>query len=120
MVTCLACSLKFKLGYDDSLDVVGVHGVGGLVGTVLLGFFMEGTGLFYSGKWNQLGVQLIIAIIAIAFSAVITTIIAFALEKTIGWRVTQAQEVAGIDLADQGERAYDFAGTASSVIREMK
>lgn len=64
--------------------------------------------------------QLIIAIIAIAFSAVITTIIAFALEKTIGWRVTQAQEVAGIDLADQGERAYDFAGTASSVIREMK
>ena len=120
VVTCLACSLKFKLGYDDSLDVVGVHGVGGLVGTVLLGFFMEGTGLFYSGKWNQLGVQLIIAIIAIAFSAVITTIIAFALEKTIGWRVTQAQEVAGIDLADQGERAYDFAGTASSVIREMK
>ncbi len=120
VVTCLACSLKFKLGYDDSLDVVGVHGVGGLVGTVLLGFFMEGTGLFYSGKWNQLGVQVIIALIAIAFSAVITTIIAFALEKTIGWRVTQAQEVAGIDLADQGERAYDFAGTASPVIREMK
>ena len=120
VVTCLACSLKFKLGYDDSLDVVGVHGVGGLVGTVLLGFFMEGTGLFYSGKWNQLGVQLIIAIIAIAFSAVITTIIAFALEKTIGWRVTQAQEVAGIDLADQGERAYDFAGTASSVLKEVK
>lgn len=120
VVTCLACLLKFKLGYDDSLDVVGVHGVGGLVGTVLLGFFMEGTGLFYSGKWNQLGVQVIIALIAIAFSAVITTIIAFALEKTIGWRVTQAQEVAGIDLADQGERAYDFAGTASSVIREMK
>lgn len=92
VVTCLTCSLKFKLGYDDSLDVVGVHGVGGLVGTVLLGFFMEGTGLFYSGKWNQLGVQLIIAIIAIAFSAVITTIIAFALEKTIGWRVTQAHK----------------------------
>ncbi len=54
-----------------------------------------------------------------AFSAVITTIIAFALEKTVGWRVTTAQEVSGIDLADQGERAYDFAGTASSVIREM-
>ena len=120
VVTCLACSLKFKLGYDDSLDVVGVHGVGGLVGTVLLGFFMEGTGLFYSGKWNQLGVQLIIAIIAIAFSAVITGIIAFALEKTIGWRVTEAQEVGGIDLADQGERAYDFAGTASSVLKEVK
>ena len=54
------------------------------------------------------------------FSAVITGIIAFALEKTIGWRVTEAQEVGGIDLADQGERAYDFAGTASSVLKEVK
>ena len=63
--------------------------------------------------------QIIIAVVAMAFSAVITTIIAFALEKTVGWRVTTAQEVSGIDLADQGERAYDFAGTASSVIREM-
>ncbi|RSX55178.1 ammonium transporter [Bifidobacterium dolichotidis] len=118
--TCLACSLKFKLGYDDSLDVVGVHGVGGLIGTVLLGFMMEGTGLFCGGDWRQLVVQIVIALIAIAFSAVITTIIAFALEKTIGWRVTPAQEVAGIDLADQGERAYDFAGTASSVIRDAR
>jgi len=50
----------------------------------------------------------------------ITGIIAFALEKTIGWRVTEAQEVGGIDLADQGERAYDFAGTASSVLKEVK
>ena len=118
--TCLACSLKYKLGYDDSLDVVGVHGVGGLIGTVALGFFMQDTGLFCGGDWRQLVVQIIIAVIAIAFSAVITTIIAFALEKTVGWRVTTAQEVSGIDLADQGERAYDFAGTASSVIREMK
>ena len=118
--TCLACSLKFKLGYDDSLDVVGVHGVGGLIGTVALGFFMQDTGLFCGGDWRQLVVQIIIAVVAMAFSAVITTIIAFALEKTVGWRVTTAQEVSGIDLADQGERAYDFAGTASSVIREMK
>ena len=118
--TCLACSLKYKLGYDDSLDVVGVHGVGGLIVTVALGFFMQDTGLFCGGDWRQLVVQIIIAVIAIAFSAVITTIIAFALEKTVGWRVTTAQEVSGIDLADQGERAYDFAGTASSVIREMK
>ena len=50
----------------------------------------------------------------------ITGIIAFALEKTIGWRVTEAQEVGGIDLADQGERAYDFAGTASSVLKEVR
>ena len=63
--------------------------------------------------------QIVIALVAMAFSAVITTIIAFGLEKTVGWRVTQAQEIGGIDLADQGERAYDFAGTASSVIKEM-
>ena len=120
VLTCLACGLKFKLGYDDSLDVVGVHGVGGFTGTVLIGFFGEGTGLFAGGDWRQLVVQIIVALVAIVWSAVITGIIAFALEKTIGWRVTEAQEVGGIDLADQGERAYDFAGTASSVLKEVK
>ena len=120
ILTCLACSLKFKLGYDDSLDVVGVHGVGGLTGTVLIGFFAQDTGLFAGGDWHQLVVQIVIALVAILYSGVITAIIAFALEKTLGWRVTEAQEVGGIDLADQGERAYDFAGTASSVLKEVK
>ena len=120
VLTCLACGLKFKFGYDDSLDVVGVHGVGGFTGTILIGFFGEGTGLLAGGDWKQLVVQLVIALVAILYSAVITAIIAFALEKTIGWRVTEAQEVGGIDLADQGERAYDFAGTASSVLKEVK
>ena len=120
VLTCLACGLKFKFGYDDSLDVVGVHGVGGFTGTVLIGFFGEGTGLLAGGDWKQLVVQLVIALVAILYSAVITAIIAFALEKTIGWRVTEAQEVGGIDLADQGERAYDFAGTASSVLKEVR
>ena len=76
--------------------------------------------LLAGGDWKQLVVQLVIALVAILYSAVITAIIAFALEKTIGWRVTEAQEVGGIDLADQGERAYDFAGTASSVLKEVK
>ena len=120
VLTCLACGLKFKFGYDDSLDVVGVHGVGGFTGTILIGFFGEGTGLLAGGDWKQLVVQLVIALVAILYSAVITAIIAFALEKTIGWRVTEAQDVGGIDLADQGERAYDFAGTASSVLKEVK
>ena len=92
----------------------------GFTGTVLIGFFGEGTGLFAGGDWKQLVVQLIVALVAIIWSAVVTGIIAFALEKTIGWRVTEAQEVGGIDLADQGERAYDFAGTASSVLKEVK
>ncbi|OZG63952.1 ammonium transporter [Bifidobacterium hapali] len=120
VLTCLACGLKFKFGYDDSLDVVGVHGVGGLTGTVLIGFFGEGTGLLAGGDWKQLVVQIIIALVAILYSGVITAIIAFALEKTVGWRVTEAQEIGGIDLADQGERGYDFAGTASSVLKEVK
>ena len=120
VLCCFACGLKFKLGYDDSLDVVGVHGVGGLAGTVLIGFFGEGTGLLAGGDWRQLAVQVIIALCAMLYSGVVTAIIAFALEKTIGWRVTEAQEVGGIDLADQGERAYDFAGTASSVLKEVR
>lgn len=120
VLCCFACGLKFKLGYDDSLDVVGVHGVGGLTGTVLIGFFGEGTGLLAGSDWRQLAVQVIIALCAMLYSGVVTAIIAFALEKTIGWRVTEAQEVGGIDLADQGERAYDFAGTASSVLKEVR
>ena len=118
ILTCLACGLKFKLGYDDSLDVVGVHGVGGLTGTILVGFFADTTGLFSGGGFKQLLVQVIIALCAILYSGVLTFIIAFALEKTIGWRVSEAEEVAGVDISDQGERAYDFAGTASSVLKE--
>ena len=120
ILCCLACGLKFKLGYDDSLDVVGVHGVGGVTGTLLIGFFGEGVGLFAGGGGRQLLVQFLIVVIAILYSAVITGIISFALEKTIGWRVTEAQEVSGIDLVDQGETAYDFSSTASAVIKEVK
>ncbi|PWG59342.1 ammonium transporter [Bifidobacterium catulorum] len=120
ILCCFAVGLKFKLGYDDSLDVVGVHGVGGLTGTVLIGFFGEGTGLFAGGDFKQLLVQVVIALVAILYSGVITAIISFALEKTVGWRVTEAQEVGGVDLADQGERAYDFAGTASSILKGVK
>jgi Amt family ammonium transporter len=120
VLTCLACGLKFKFGYDDSLDVVGVHGVGGLTGTILIGFFGQGTGLLAGGSWRQLVVQICIALVAILYSGVITAIIAFALEKTMGWRVTEAQEISGVDLADQGESAYDFAGTSSSVLKELR
>ncbi|OXM99733.1 ammonium transporter [Bifidobacterium vansinderenii] len=120
ILCCFAVGLKFKLGYDDSLDVVGVHGVGGLTGTILVGFFAQGTGLFAGGDYKQLLVQIVIALVAILYSGVLTAIISFALEKTVGWRVTEAQEVGGVDLADQGERAYDFAGTASSILKGVK
>ena len=87
---------------------------------MLIGFFGEGTGLFAGGDWKQLVVQLIVALVAIIWSAVVTGIIAFALEKTIGWRVTEASGSRRHRSADQGERAYDFAGTASSVLKEVK
>lgn len=120
VLTCLACDLKFRLGYDDSLDVVGVHGVGGVVGTVLIGFFGQGTGLFAGGDWRQLVVQVAVALVAVLYSALVTFVIAFALEKTVGWRLDVNQELAGADLADQGESAYDFVGKASAVFKEMK
>ncbi|KFI68124.1 ammonium transporter [Bifidobacterium magnum] len=119
-VTYFACDLKYRFDYDDALDVVGIHGIGGVIGTVMLGFVMVGSGLFYSGKFNQLLVQVVIAAIAIVFSGVLTTVIAFVLEKTIGWRVSPAEELMGIDMADQGERAYDFTSISSSTLKETK
>ncbi|MCO6559456.1 MAG: ammonium transporter [Bifidobacterium sp.] len=120
VLTCLACGLKFRFGYDDSLDVVGVHGVGGLTGTILIGFFAQGTGLFAGGSWRQLAVQVVVALVAVIYSAVVTFVIAFVLQKTIGWRVNENEELTGVDLADQGESAYDFAGKATALLKEMK
>ncbi|MBM9466881.1 ammonium transporter [Nakamurella sp. YIM 132084] len=109
----LAVSLKFKLGYDDSLDVVGVHLVGGLVGTVLIGLFATETGLFYGGGIGQLVVQILVALVAIVFSGVLTLIIGLILKVTMGWRVTADDEVEGIDITQHGESAYDLDPTAS-------
>ena len=115
---CLACGLKFKLGYDDSSTSPASTALAASPAPCSSAFRRRHR--LAGGDWRQLVVQLIVALVAIVWSAVITGIIAFALEKTIGWRVTEAQEVGGIDLADQGERAYDFAGTASSVLKEVK
>src|SRR5690606_9223689 len=103
----LAVSLKYKLGFDDSLDVVGVHLVGGLVGTVLIGFLATDGGLFYGGGFSLLAVQVIIAVVAMALSAVVTVVIGLALKATMGWRVPEAEEAAGIDAAVHGETAYE-------------
>lgn len=103
----LAVGLKHKFGYDDSLDVVGVHFVGGLVGTVMIGFLATDGGLFYGGGVSLLLVQIIIAVVAIVLSAVVTLVIALALKATLGWRVSDEVEVGGIDAAVHGETAYD-------------
>ncbi|MGO1637547.1 MAG: ammonium transporter [Ancrocorticia populi] len=106
-VCSLAVSLKTKFGYDDSLDVVGVHLVGGLIGTVLVGLFATDTGLFYGGGIKQLVVQIAIALVAIIYSGVVTAIIGFAIKATMGWRVSEEDEERGIDSAEHGESAYD-------------
>ncbi|MEP6842673.1 MAG: ammonium transporter [Pseudolysinimonas sp.] len=105
-VCALAIDLKFKLGFDDSLDVVGVHLVGGFVGTLYLGFFANGTGLVYSGQFNQLAAQAIGAFSVAIYSFVLAFAIGFVIEKTMGFRIKNEDEVAGVDLAVHGEEGY--------------
>ena len=123
-----AVGLKYRLGMDDSLDVVGVHLVGGVVGTVLIGLVSSSDapggidGLFYGGGLGSLGDQVMAALIAIAWSAVATALIAFAIKLTIGWRIAEEAEVDGIDSDQHGEGAYDLhsglggGATSSSVL----
>ncbi|MDO7882062.1 ammonium transporter [Salinibacterium soli] len=105
----LAIDLKFKLGFDDSLDVVGIHLVGGVIGTLYLGFFANGTGLFMGGDGTQLLVQAIAAFAVMIYSFVLAWIIGFAIEKTIGFRVKNEDEIAGIDSIVHGEEGYVLA-----------
>ncbi|WP_435203444.1 ammonium transporter [Janibacter sp. GS2] len=109
-----AVGLKYALGYDDSLDVVGVHLVAGLWGTVGVGFLATETGLFYGGGFSQLAVQVIIALLAVAISAVITTVIALGLKYTMGWRISPDDEALGIDAAVHAESGYDVGGVGAS------
>ncbi len=106
VLCALAIELKFKLGFDDSLDVVGIHLVGGLIGTLYLGFFAIDTGLFTGGDFGQLAVQAIAAFGVMIYSFVVAFIIGFAIEKTIGFRVTEEDEIAGIDPIVHGEAGY--------------
>ncbi len=113
-VCAWAVGLKYKFNLDDSLDVVGVHLVGGIVGTVLIGLFSTSAGaggidgLFYGGGFGSLGDQTLGALTAIAWSGFFTAIIAFAIKYTIGWRIDEEDEVEGIDFTEHGESAYDF------------
>jgi Amt family ammonium transporter len=106
-LSALAVGLKYRFGYDDSLDVVGVHLVAGLWGTIGIGFFATETGLLYGGGIQQLIVQIVIAVVAMAFTAVMTLVIATVL-KPLGWRVSEEDEEAGIDAAEHAETAYEL------------
>ena len=105
-VCALAIELKWRLGYDDALDVVGIHLVGGLIGTLYLGFFATGTGLFVGGDAMQLLMQAIAAVVVLAYSFVVAYVIGFAIEKTLGFRVRNEDEIAGIDTVVHGEEGY--------------
>ncbi|MBX9470899.1 ammonium transporter [Microcella sp.] len=108
VLCALAIELKFKLGFDDSLDVVGIHLVGGLIGTLYLGFFAIDTGLFTGGDLGQLAVQAIAAFGVMIYSFVVAFIIGFAIEKSIGFRIKEEDEIAGIDPIVHGETSYVF------------
>ncbi|WP_206051551.1 ammonium transporter [Nocardioides ferulae] len=104
----LAVGLKHRFGYDDSLDVVGVHLVGGLVGTIGIGFLATSGGLFYGDGLKQLVVQVVVALFAMIWSAVATLIVGLLIKAVMGWRVSEEDEVEGIDFAEHGESAYDL------------
>ncbi|WP_328353826.1 ammonium transporter [Mycobacterium sp. NBC_00419] len=121
-VACaLAVGLKFKFGFDDSLDVVGVHLVGGILGTLLIGLVATPeapaavAGLFYGGGFDQLWRQAVGAGAVLLYSAVGTAILALIVKYTIGLRLDREAEASGIDEAEHAETAYDFAvaGTGS-------
>ena len=114
IICFFAIEAKFRFGFDDSLDVVGIHFVGGALGSVLLGFMADSSavpggdfidGLFFGGGillWNQILSLLVVT----AFSFVATYIIAKIMDRTIGLRVTESTEMAGLDASDHGEAAY--------------
>ena len=107
--------MKEKFGYDDSLDVVGVHLVGGIIGTLLIGFLASDSmpnatnGLFYGGGFDQLWKQAIAAGAVVVYSFVVAFVIAFALKKTMGIRISAEEEEKGIDSHVHRDAAYELA-----------
>jgi Amt family ammonium transporter len=114
VLCALAVGLKFRFGYDDSLDVVGVHLVGGLAGTIAIGFFASASapagvdGLFYGGGLDQLWRQAVGAGAVLLYSFVVTGLIGLALHKTLGFRIERDAEIQGIDLEEHAETSYDL------------
>ncbi|MET7393873.1 ammonium transporter [Dactylosporangium sp. NPDC005572] len=127
IVCALAVSLKYRFGYDDSLDVVGVHFVGGWIGSLWLGFFANPdlnsaitgalgakAGLFNGGGAAQLGAQAGASAIVTVYSFAVAFILAFIIEKTVGFRVSAESEVEGIDIAEHAESGYDLTPASGS------
>ncbi len=119
VLCALAVSLKYKFGFDDSLDVVGVHLVGGIWGSLSVGLFGAAAvnsigldGLFYGGGTTLLGKQALGVALVAGYSFIATLIIGFAIEKTIGFRISKDAEIEGIDLKEHAESAYEYASSS--------
>jgi Amt family ammonium transporter len=129
-VCAMAIGLKYKLGLDDSLDVVGVHLTGGILGALLIGFLgttsspqgidglfpSGGGGLLYGGNATLLWHQFLGVLFTVVWCGVLTTVIGMAIKYTIGWRVSDDDEVDGIDFAEHGESAYDLDGRSGGML----
>jgi Amt family ammonium transporter len=120
-ICAFAVSLKYKLGFDDSLDVVGVHLVGGLFGSLAIGFLGTAAapsavnGLFYGGGASQLGKQALANLVVGVYSFTVAFILGKVIDKTIGFRLPEDDEVTGIDQVEHAETAYDFLSAGSGL-----
>ena len=128
----LAVSLKYRFGFDDSLDVVGVHFVGGWIGSLWIGLFASASanpnlvsvngaseGLLYGGGFTQFGRQALASGIVTVFSFTVAYALGFVIEKTIGLRVQPEAEIEGIDITEHAEAGYDMtpsSGGSSSAL----
>jgi Amt family ammonium transporter len=118
-VCAMAVGLKYRLGFDDSLDVVGVHLVGGALGSLLIGLLATATvtggpaGLLFGGGLALLGKQLVAVLAVGVYSFGLSWLIGKAVDKTIGFRLAPADEAAGIDGAEHAESGYDWGGLLS-------
>ncbi|MFI2564064.1 ammonium transporter [Paenarthrobacter sp. NPDC018779] len=122
---CVFVDLKYKFGFDDSLDVVGVHFGAGVIGTLSLGFIAlpvdgVGGGLLYGGGPQQLIAQIVAVLVTILLSGLGTLVIGRAIHKTIGFRVTHEHEVTGVDLTQHAESAYEFGLTPHGHFRQQQ
>jgi Amt family ammonium transporter len=123
---CCAIGLKHKLGFDDALDVVGVHMVGGAFGAVSLGFLAaypivssQHKGLLYGGGLHQLGIQALGPAAVGLYSFTVAWILAKIIDKTMGFRVTAEDEETGVDLTQHAETAYDFGAIHLNHVAEQ-
>ncbi|RJL25031.1 ammonium transporter [Bailinhaonella thermotolerans] len=121
-----AVGLKYRLGFDDSLDVVGVHLVGGVIGAVALGFLanypflpQQGKGLFFGGGLGQLGLQVLGPVAVGLYSFVMSWIIGKIIDRTMGFRIGAEQEIAGIDITQHAETGYDLGTVHASGVAAL-